>query len=136
MTDRILTGCAGLDEVLGGGIPANTINVIMGAPGTGKTILAEQLVFSNATPEAPALYLTTLSEPLDKFIQHGQNYGFFDSAKVGETVFYEDLGAMVRERGIGALAEIVTEMVTQRSPRLIIIDSFKALTELIETAQE
>jgi circadian clock protein KaiC len=134
--ERLKTGNSNLDEVLHGGFLINTINVVMGAPGTGKTILAEQLVFSNATPKAPALYLTTLSEPLDKFIQHGQSYGFFDSAKVGEAVFYEDLGAMVRERGIGALAEIVTEMVTQRKPRLIIIDSFKALTELIETAQE
>src|SRR5882672_5033639 len=114
----------------------NTINVVMGAPGTGKTILAEQLVFANASADSPALYLTTLSEPLDKFIQHGQSYGFFDSARVGETVFYEDLGMMVRERGIGLLAEIVTELLTQLKPRLMVIDSFKALNELIETPQE
>src|SRR6185295_6818402 len=100
----------------------------MGSPGTGKTILAEQLVFANATAKAPALYLTTLSEPLDKFIQHGQSYSFFDSAQVGDTVFYEDLGAILRERGIGTLAEVVTEMLAQRKPRLIVIDSFKALT--------
>ena len=134
--ERLTTGNPNLDDVLHGGFLINTINVVMGAPGTGKTILAEQLVFWNATADKPALYLTTLSEPLDKFIQHGQTYSFFDSAKVGETVFYEDLGAMVRERGVGALSEIVTELLGQRKPRLIIIDSFKALTELIESAQE
>jgi circadian clock protein KaiC len=134
--ERLRTGNPNLDQVLHGGFPMNTINVVMGAPGTGKTILAEQLVFANATTDSPALYLTTLSEPLDKFIQHGQTYGFFDSARVGETVFYEDLGMMVRERGIGALAEIVTELLTQLKPRLIVIDSFKALNELIETPQE
>jgi circadian clock protein KaiC len=133
---RLKTGNSNLDEVLHGGFLVNTINVIMGSPGTGKTILAEQLVFANATAKAPALYLATLSEPLDKFIQHGQSYSFFDSTKVGETVFYEDLGALVRERGIGALAEIVTELVAERKPRVIIIDSFKALTELIETVHE
>jgi circadian clock protein KaiC len=122
--------------VLHGGFLANTINVVMGAPGTGKTILAEQLVFANAAAGSPALYLTTLSEPLDKFIQHGQTYSFFGAAKVGETVFYEDLGVMVRERGINALADIVTELLTERKPRLIVIDSFKALNELIETPQE
>ncbi|HLN97736.1 MAG TPA: ATPase domain-containing protein [Pyrinomonadaceae bacterium] len=133
---RLTTGNSKLDEVLQGGFLVNTINVVMGAPGTGKTILAEQLVFANATSEAPALYLTTLSEPLDKFIQHGQGYRFFDPTRVGETVFYEDLGAMVRERGIGALPEIVTELLVERKPRLIVIDSFKALNELIETPRE
>ena len=49
MAEKIPTGSAGLDEVLRGGIPANTISVIMGAPGTGKTILAEQL--AKAQPE-------------------------------------------------------------------------------------
>ena len=134
--ERLKTGNSQLDEILQGGFPINTINVVMGAPGTGKTILAEQLVFANATPDAPALYLTTLSEPLDKFIQHGQSYAFFDSARVGETVVYEDLGVLVRERGISALAEIVTDMVAQRKPRLIVIDSFKALNELIDTQHE
>ncbi|MEA2203308.1 MAG: circadian clock protein KaiC [Blastocatellia bacterium] len=134
--ERLKTGNSDLDDILNGGFLVNTINVVMGAPGSGKTILAEQLVFANATAEAPALYLTTLSEPLDKFIQHGQSYSFFDSTKVAETVFYEDLGAMIRERGISALPEIVTEILIQRKPRLIVIDSFKALNELMATPEQ
>jgi circadian clock protein KaiC len=136
MADRIMTGCAGLDEVLGGGIPANTISVIMGAPGTGKTILAEQLAFANVTPEAPALYLTTLSEPLEKFIVHGQTHRFFDPAKVGVSIIYEDLGLMLRESGMDQLPELVTNLLVERRPRFIFIDSFKALTELMMTPQE
>lgn len=136
MIDRITTGCSGLDEILCGGIPANTISVIMGAPGTGKTILAEQIAFSQATAAAPALYLTTMSEPLEKFIMHGQNYDFFDEAKVGVSVFYEDLGLMLREQGIGKLAEIVTEMLLTRHPRFVFIDSFKALNELMILPQD
>jgi circadian clock protein KaiC len=136
VTDRILTGCAGLDEVLGGGIPANTISVIMGAPGTGKTILAEQLAFANATPEAPALYLTTLSEPLEKFIVHGQTQAFFDTAKVGVSMQYEDLGLMLRQSGVDQLPELVTNLLMERRPGFLFIDSFKALTELMMTPQQ
>lgn len=136
MTDKIRTGCTGLDEILYGGIPANTISVIMGAPGTGKTILAEQIAFANARVEAPALYLTTMSEPLDKFIMHGQNYGFFDQSQVGVSVFYEDLGLMLREQGIGKLPEIVTEMLATRRVKFIFIDSFKALNELLVLPQD
>jgi circadian clock protein KaiC len=136
MADRILTGCEGLDEVLGGGIPPNTISVIMGAPGTGKTILAEQLAFANATPEHPALYLTTLSEPLEKIIAHGQTQEFFDSNKVGVSMHYEDLGLMLRESGVDQLPEMVTNLLMERRPGFIFIDSFKALTELMLTPQQ
>src|SRR4030095_10282581 len=100
MNEKIPTGCDGLDEVLYGGVPANTISVVMGAPGTGKTILAQEIAFKNPTTNSPALYWATLSEPLEKFIFHGQNYSFFDPAKVGESVIYEDLGLKLRTRGI------------------------------------
>ncbi len=133
MTDKIATGCVGLDEILNGGIPANTITVVMGAPGTGKTIMAEEIAFCNATDEKPALYLTTLSEPLEKFIFHGQHYSFFDSAKVGSAVIYEDLGIMVRTAGIEKLPEIVTDLLIKYKPGLLFIDSFKALNELVQS---
>lgn len=136
MAERISTGCAGLDEVLFGGIPINTINVFMGAPGTGKTILAEQLAFANATPEKPALYLTTLSEPLEKILTNGQSHSFFDVSKVGTSIIYEDLGIRLREAGIEKLPEILLELLLAYSPKLVFIDSFKALNELLTTPQQ
>ena len=134
MVEKISTGSGGLDGVLHGGIPINTINVIMGAPGSGKTILAEQMAFANATPEAPAVYLTTLSEPLEKVIAHGQTHNFFDPDKVGVSVFYEDLGITLRESGVEKLPDIITEIIVDRGPRLLFIDSFKALNELMADA--
>lgn len=132
MNQKIPTGCAGLDEVMHGGLPANTISVVMGAPGTGKTIFVEQFAFANATPDSPALYLTTLSEPLEKFIVHGQTHTYFHKSKVGTSVFYEDLGLIVREQGIDKLSEIVTQLLLERRPRFLFIDSVKALLELFQ----
>ena len=66
---RITTGNAQADEILGGGFPADSINVVMGHPGTGKTIFIEQLIFHNATGDRPILYLTTMSEPLPKVVR-------------------------------------------------------------------
>ena len=51
---RLETGVPGLDEVLGGGLPEFSFNVIAGPPGCGKTTLAHQLMFALATPERPA----------------------------------------------------------------------------------
>jgi circadian clock protein KaiC len=127
---RISTGLPALDTVLDGGFLPNTINLLMGPPGTGKTILAGQMVFANASSSARALYLTTFSEPLEKIIAHGQTYAFFKVANVGRDVLYEDLSVKLRERGIMALAEAVTELITRHRPKIIVIDSLKALSEL------
>ena len=92
MSDRILGGEPRLDEILGGGLPPNAINLIMGLPGSGKTILAQQYLFANATRTAPGLYLTTVSEPLEKVLRYGQTLEFFDATAVGSRVFYEAPG--------------------------------------------
>ena len=77
--ERLSTGNARLDEVLGGGLVLDAITLVVGAPGTGKTILAEQCLFANATPERPGLYLSTVSEPFDKLLRYGQSLEFFDT---------------------------------------------------------
>ncbi|HEX7902019.1 MAG TPA: ATPase domain-containing protein [Planctomycetota bacterium] len=133
---RLSTGVRGLDEILSGGIPLNAITVLMGSPGTGKSILAEQIAFAGATKERPALYLTTYSEPLEKFIANSQAYAFFESAKVGVEIQYEDLGQTIREHGFASLPKVVAELIAQRRPSIVIIDSFKALCELGATPQE
>ncbi|HMJ40023.1 MAG TPA: ATPase domain-containing protein, partial [Verrucomicrobiae bacterium] len=40
---RLRTGVPRLDVVLGGGLPVGSLTVIAGAPGSGKTILAQQI---------------------------------------------------------------------------------------------
>ena len=58
--NKLTTGVPGLDEIVGGGLPEYSFNIIAGEPGSGKTTLAHQFVFANATPERPALYFTVL----------------------------------------------------------------------------
>jgi circadian clock protein KaiC len=125
--DRLLSGHAPLDEVLGGGLPANAISLIMGRPGTGKTILAQQYTFRNARPERPTVYFSTVSEPLEKIARFGQSLSFFDTAAIGTSVFYEDLGAILNQGGLTGVGERLGRMVRERQPGLIVIDSFKAL---------
>src|SRR5687767_8407631 len=90
-TGRMSSGNAEADHILGGGFPDNSINIIMGHPGSGKTIFAEQLIFHNATDDRPILYFTTLSEPLPKIVRYLQGFQFFDESKLGTQVTYEDI---------------------------------------------
>jgi circadian clock protein KaiC len=133
---RVTTGNPGADAILGGGFPSNSINVIMGAPGTGKTMFAQQLALHNADPERPVLYLTTLSEPLAKVVTYLQQLSFFDESKVGTAVRYEDLGAALIQHGIGALVSHVRDAIKRLSPHIIIIDSFKAIHDLSTSAAD
>lgn len=68
--EMLPTGVPGLDVVLGGGLPEFSFNILAGAPGTGKTTLAHQIMFANATPERPALYFTVLGEPALKMLRY------------------------------------------------------------------
>src|SRR5687767_7270137 len=81
---RITSGVRGFDEILGGGIPEYSFNIIAGTPGCGKTTLAHQIVFANATPKKPALYFTVIGEPALKMLRYQQQYSFFDQAKIGK----------------------------------------------------
>ena len=128
--DRLHSGQQALDDLLGGGLPGNGITVIMGLPGTGKTILAQQYTFHNARPDRPAVYFSTLSEPLEKILRFGQTLEYFDAAALGRSVFYEDLGQIASEGGLAGVAERVAAVLRERRPGLIVFDSFKALHAL------
>jgi circadian clock protein KaiC len=125
---RLASGNQQLDAILGGGFPAHAINLLVGPPGSGKTILAQQYVFHNATPERPAVYLTTVSEPLEKVLRYGQTMAFFDPAAVGRAVFYQDLGELLGTQGLTGVLERTGALVKEHRPGILVIDSFKALS--------
>src|SRR5579872_4999248 len=83
---KLSTGVRGLDDILGGGIPEFSFNIIAGMPGCGKTTLAHQIAFANATPTKPALYFTVVGEPILKMLRYQQQYSFFDESRLGKDI--------------------------------------------------
>ncbi len=136
MSDALRSGNEELDAVLGGGLPANAISLIMGLPGTGKTIVAQKYAFHTGHPDRPAVYFSTVSEPLEKIVRFGQTLDFFEASAIGTSVFYEDLGKTVSTAGLAGVVEQVTLTVKQRRPGLVVIDSFKALRTFAEDDAE
>jgi circadian clock protein KaiC len=128
MSERFSSGNRHLDAVLGGGLPANALNMIIGLPGSGKTILAEQFMFHNASAQRPGMYLSTVSEPLEKIVRYGQNLDFFDAEAIGTSVFFDDLGQTLNDGGLEAVLGRIRTLITERQPGVLTIDSFKALT--------
>ena len=134
---RVTTGSRELDSILGGGFPANSINIVMGEPGAGKTILAERLIFANAgAGKRPILYLATLSEPIDKLIRYLQQFSFYDEAALIDGIIYDSIGAELVEGGAATLLPKLREAIKQHMPQIIVIDSFKAIHDLAPSLPE
>src|SRR5665213_652651 len=109
--NKLPTGVPGLDDILGGGIPEFSFNIIAGAPGCGKTTLAHQFVFENATAERPALYFTVLGEPALKMLRYQQQYTFFDATKLNTAVRFVNLSQELVQSGLkGVLEEIAKQV--------------------------
>ncbi len=122
---QLPTGVRGLDEILGGGLPEFSFNIIAGAPGCGKTTLAHQIIFANATPESPALYFTVLGEPALKMLRYQQQYTFFDPAKLTKAIRFINLTDVVLEKDLGAVLDIIAKEVEASNPSLVVVDSFR-----------
>jgi circadian clock protein KaiC len=126
LIERLPTGNDRLDEILNGGLPKNAITLVTGVPGSGKTILSQQFVFRNATKERPALYLSTLSEPMDKILRYGETLKFFDrDALRDRRVIYEDLGHVLDDDGLDSTLTSFERLLREIRPGIVVVDSFK-----------
>jgi len=124
---KLKTGVPGLDEVLGGGLPEYSFNIIAGSPGCGKTTLAHQIMFANATPQKPALYFTVLGEPAIKMLRYQQQYSFFNEAMLNKAVRFINLSDMVLEKDLGEVMAAIVKEVEAASPGVVVVDSFRTV---------
>ena len=121
------SGVPGLDEILGGGVPEFSFNIIAGTPGCGKTTMAHQIAFANATPKRPALYFTVLGEPVLKMLRYQQQFSFFDESKVGKAVRFINLSDVTLEKDLDAVLEEIIKQVTAANAGVVVVDSFRTL---------
>jgi circadian clock protein KaiC len=121
------SGVPGLDEVLGGGVPEFSFNLVVGGPGAGKTTLTQQIMFANASPKRPALHFTVLGEPPLKLLRYQQGFSFFDAAMVDGTIRYLNLSNEVLTQDLGKVLERIVKEVERARPGIVIVDSFRTV---------
>lgn len=122
------TGVVGLDAILGGGLPEYSFNLIAGGPGAGKTTLAQQIAFAQATVERPALYFTVLGEPALKMLRHVQQYSFFDETKFNTAMRYVNLSSEAMEQELSKLLDRIVAEIEEVQPGIVVVDSFRTIT--------
>jgi circadian clock protein KaiC len=124
---KLSTGVPGLDQALGGGLPEYSFNLIAGAPGTGKTTLAHQIMFANAADGRPALYFTVLGEPALKMLCYQQQMSFFAPARVDRVIHFVNLSQEVLEKSLGKVLETIEREVREIDPAIVVVDSFRTV---------
>lgn len=141
MTDKVSirqlpTSVPGLDQILGGGLPEFSFNLIVGSPGAGKTTLAHQIMFALASPERRAVYFTVVGEPPLKMLRYQQQYEFFDPDRIGDSIRFVSVGQDVVEGTLDQLLERITAEVEATNPSLVFVDSFRTIARAVDGSTE
>lgn len=126
---RLATGVPGLDDLLGGGLPEFSFNLLAGTPGSGKTTLAHQIMFSLANPDRRALFFTVLGESPLKMLRYQQQFPFFDIGKINNSIKFVNLAADLLDGDFDRVLKRITEEVESFSPSLVFVDSFRSVVQ-------
>lgn len=126
---RLKTGVPGLDNLMGGGLPEFSFNLIAGTPGSGKTTLAHQMMFSLANPDQRALFFTVLGEPALKMLRYQQQFPFFNMEKLNDSIKFVNLSADLLEGDFERVLDRIDEEVENFSPSFVFVDSFRSVVQ-------
>ena len=133
---RLPTGVPGLDNLLGGGLPEFSFNLIAGTPGSGKTTLAHQIMFSLANADNRALFFTVLGEPALKMLRYQQQFPFFDISKINESIRFVNLSADLMDGSFERVLARIGEEVKDYAPSLVFVDSFRSVVRSAKQGEQ
>jgi circadian clock protein KaiC len=132
--ERSDTGIAGLDGILGGGLPENHLYLVEGEPGSGKTTLGLQFLIAGAAKGESGMYVT-LSETADELrgvaASHGWNLQGIEIFELGGLEGREvDQGYTIfhpAEVELQQTVDAVFEVVKKQNPRRLVFDSLSEM---------
>ena len=142
-SSRVKSGIPGLDALLDGGFPAGKVVLILGEPGTGKTILCSQYLHWGASQiEEKGVYVG-LNEPKPRFmtemnalgmdftrLENDSRFAYVDATEVRRIPEQAKVGRIPvggRELGLVNLIDLVQEGIDKLSPRRVVVDSISDL---------
>jgi circadian clock protein KaiC len=133
---RVPTGVAGLDEILRGGLLQGGVYIVQGAPGSGKTILGNEVCFRHAEGGGRAAYVTLLAEMHTRMLQHLRSMSFFSEALIPEALYYISAFHTLESAGLKGLIDVLRREIKGRAASLLVLDGLVAAQETAQSDRE
>ncbi|MFW5902892.1 MAG: RAD55 family ATPase [archaeon] len=136
--ERESTGIPGMDELIQGGIPKNSVSLVSGSPGTGKSIYSLQFLKEGAeNHDQRCLYISFEEEP-ESIIKQAEGFGW-DLKKLQASrklkIIYND----ITKRTLGeneTYVSIIKDQIDRYDPERLVIDSLTPLSNLPVSFEE
>lgn len=134
--ERISTGVEGLDDMLGGGFPANETIAVMGPFGTGKTIFGLQFVYTGLIKGESAVYIS-LDESEEELTQTAANMGWDLLPYIKENKFVLiKLDASDIKATLTQVQSDLPSLIDSFKPKRVVIDPITLLEALFNDESE
>ena len=136
-TEKMSTGIEGLDEITGGGLPRNQTSLVIGGPGSGKTVFALQTLINGARQSGEPGIFVAFEENAHQIIANAASFGWDlpTLEKEGKIFFLEGrLSADVVQSGQFDLAGLLAGLkakTDEMGARRIVFDSVDVLLMLL-----
>ncbi|WP_245239853.1 RAD55 family ATPase [Methylobacterium variabile] len=146
--ERVPTGIAGLDDILGGGLFRGGVYIVQGTPGSGKTIFGNQACYTHAgappahsthagaSPENRALYVTLLAESHSRMLGHIAPLGFFEAGLIPDRITYLSAFRTLQDEGLAGLLTLLRRETATREATLLVLDGLVAAEETASSTLE
>jgi len=131
---RLPSGIPALDTILRGGFFAGSLYIVRGAPGTGKTILTNQVVFHTINEGGRAAYLSLLGESNSRLFAYLSSLSFFQLAPIGETLLYHSASHVAESNNVQELQEMAKSAIINHRAQVLVIDGLSTMGALSESS--
>jgi circadian clock protein KaiC len=130
---RVATGIPGLDVVLQGGLFQGSIMIVRGAPGAGKTILTNQIMFHAIRQGGRAAYISLLGESNSRLFAYLSSLSFFQPDAIGDALLYHSASHVVERGDLAELLEMGKHVIFGHKAQVLVIDGLATIGALGES---
>ena len=134
--ERLPSGIPGLDAVLCGGFFRAGVYMVVGTPGSGKTILANQLCYNHVAAGGKAVYVTLLAESHSRMLQHLRQFSFFDETVIPDRLSYVSAFSQLEADGLKGLLDVLRREMRARRVSLLVLDGLVAASEAAQSDRD